>query len=115
MNNTPKKFVLRDDQPCQVRPAQNVTAEFESAVRQVCEANPSIVACYLFDIRRAQSDSIELGIALRLEDESTQMDRAAEEFQHMLSKFPEVAERTIIISAEPFGPICAGSEFYLKK
>jgi hypothetical protein len=115
MNGTPQRFILQTDQTFQVRPARNTAEHFEEAVRQVCKANSSVLACYLFDIRQVQSDANRLAIALTLENEQTQMDEIAEQFQQMLREFPKLAESTIILSAKPFRDVSKGSAVYVKQ
>ena len=114
MREAPHRFVLQEDHDCQARLARNMSGELVAAIRRICERNPSVLACFLLEIRRKPSDAINLAIAVSLQDEATQIDQAVAEFQQMLQEFQEVAQRTTMLSSKPFRSLYSGSEFYVK-
>src|SRR5204863_7154339 len=85
------------------------------AVRQVCEANKSLRACYLLDARKAEGAELKLVIALLMDDESKNMDKVVVQLQEMLLEFPTLAQKTAIMSAESFVSDWAGAEFYQRE
>jgi hypothetical protein len=115
MLQVPGKFALQSDVTIQTRRAQAVDEQLAAAVKNVCEANPQIIACYLLDARKPESGEMTLLIALTFDDEAAQMDLAGLQFQAMLRQFPVFAPKTFIMSSRAFVKKYKGAEFYVRQ
>ena len=88
--------------------------QLEGAILKACKANNNIIACYLLDGRKPESEEIILIIAVTVEDETNKMDFVAQQLWEMLQQFPHQASKTFIMSSSPFKGSHNGSEFYIR-
>ena len=107
-------FVLTSETKIQTRRAQAVDADLATAIRGYCESIPYIVACYLLDARKPDTEEIVLIIAVTLEDEAAQFAWVGQQFQAMLQRFPAHASKTFITGSAEFAEGYAGTEFYVR-
>jgi hypothetical protein len=114
MPSIPGKLKLASKVEVQVRRAQVVDPQLARAIRRTCQSNRCIGACYLLDVRKPDTEDIHLMIALTLDDEASNMDSVAQQFQKMLEQFPNQAPKTWIMSSAKYVERFRGTEFYLK-
>jgi hypothetical protein len=115
MSGAEAKFVLSADVTIQTRRAQNLSPSLKTAIRKLCESNPSIVACFVLDARRPDTGAVALLVAVTLESGEAEMDSIATQFQAMLRQFPEQAKSAFLTSSRQFVDQYAGSEFYVRQ
>lgn len=108
-------FVLTSQTAIQTRRAQAVDAELATAIRGYCESIPYIIACYLLDARKPDTEEIVLIIAVTLEDEAAQLVWVGQQFQAMLQRFPSHASKTFITGSSQLAQGYAGTEFYVRR
>jgi hypothetical protein len=114
MSQIPGMFVLTSEVPIQTRRAQAVDADLAAAIRGYCESIPYIIACYLLDARKPDTDEIVLLIAVTLDDEAAHLVWVGQQFQAMLQRFPAQAGKTFITGSVEFAQSYAGTEFYVR-
>lgn len=115
MPEIPGKFALTSDVAIETRTARGVNVRLAEAVRRTCGAIPHLSACYLLDARKPGTGEMALIIAATLDDEASQMDSVAQQFQAMLRDFPTRASNTFIMSSAQFAQEYAGEEFYIRR
>lgn len=114
MKDQVNKFTLQSDITIQTRRAQAVDPQFAEAIRQVLRANNKVIACYLLDARKPNSEEITQIIALTVEDEAENLDVVSQQLWEMLQKFPSRATKTFMMSSVNFKDRYFGSEFYIR-
>ncbi len=115
MENQVNRFTLQSDITIQARRAQAVEPQFADAIRQVLKMNNKVIACYLLDARKPDSENIIQIIALTIEDEINNIDVIAQQLWEMLQKFPDRALKTFVMSSVNFRDTYFGSEFYIRR
>jgi hypothetical protein len=108
-------FVLTSETTIQTRRAQTVDAELATAIRGYCESIPYIIACYLLDARKPDTEEIVLIIAVTLDDEAAHLVWVGQQFQAMLQRFPAQAGKTFIKGSGELTDRHAGTEFYVRR
>jgi hypothetical protein len=115
MQNPVNKFILQSDEMIQTRRAQTVDPQLAGAIRQACTANSNVIACYLLDARKPNTNDIVLIIAVTVEDETKNIDLVAQQLWEMLQRFPTYLSKTFIMSSVNFRDRYFGSEFYIRQ
>ena len=114
MKDQVNKFALQWDVTMQTRKAQAVDPQFAEAIGQVLRVNNKVIACYLLDARKPNSEEIIQIIALTVEDEAKDLDIVAQQLWEMLQKFPDHVTKTFMMSSVNFRDRYVGSEFYIR-
>ena len=115
MQNQIPKLTLQSDVEIQTRRAQSVNPQFAEAIREVLKTNNEVIACYLLDARKPDSDEIIQIIALTVENEAKDIDFVSQKlWEMMLEKFPDRVATTYIMSSATFKERYSGFEFYVR-
>ena len=114
MQNIPR-LILKADDTIQTRTARSVDPQLEASLRQVCEADEGVLACYLLDAYKPDKDESFLIVAVTVEAEPEDLDGFAQKVWEILQQFPKYVSRTYIMSSRPFRDKYAGSEFYFRQ
>ena len=115
MENQVNRFTLQSDITIQTRRAQAVEPQFADAIRQVLKMNHKVIACYLLDARKPDTEEIIQIVALTIEDEINNIDIVAQQLWEMLQKFPDRTLKTFMMSSVNFRDRYLGSEFYIRR
>jgi len=114
MQNPVTKFALQSDVEIQTRRAQSVDPQFAEAIRDVLKENNKVIACYLLDARKPDSEEMIQIIALTVEDDEKDIDFVSQQLWEMLQKFPDHVATTFMMSSVSFEEQYSGSEFYVR-
>ena len=114
MIDDPLSFRLEKDVALQMRPARLNDAEFEWAVRSLCEVNPGIFACWLVEARSPVYPDPVVLIVLLLDDSAGPIAKAAAPFVEMLAAVPRLQHRTYILEAGGIDGGPPGDPFYVR-
>ena len=102
---------LLQDIPIQTRRAQQLDSEYAGAIRDVCQGESAVVACYVLDMRRPGVEGQWLLIQVAL-DEPSGLERIATRLAAALNRFPEWRRTYVKIADAEIIRQHTGAEFY---
>jgi hypothetical protein len=114
VNESIGEYEIVDWAAIQIRRSQINNPGLVEAILNVCKSNQEVQSGFLLDVRMGEDEKIKLIIAVSLDNERTQLDRVAVEFQDMFKAFPEEAKKAVIMSSASLKVELEGTELYVR-